>query len=138
MEAATPCAAHVQLSCSRKTAMFALLGSGVTFFGGSGRARFEHPMRPRDVFCLAGNCPAPSVRSAHPGDANETGQFVLGQAHTKTGITQSHWVDAGFRSHGRHPKASRGRADGRQPRPATGAPAERGTPLHRGLPLPDF
>ena len=47
VEAATLCAAHVQLSCSHKTAMFALIGIRVTFFGGSGRARFEHPMSQR-------------------------------------------------------------------------------------------
>jgi type II restriction enzyme len=33
---------------------------------------------------------------------------MLGQAHTETGVTQSHGVDTGFRWHERHPKASRG------------------------------
>ena len=36
---------------------------------------------------------------------------MLGQAHTETGFTQGCWVDTGFHSHERHPKASRGRAD---------------------------
>jgi len=32
---------------TRSTAMFDLIGIRVTFFGGSGRARFEHPMSQR-------------------------------------------------------------------------------------------
>jgi len=59
---------------------------------------------------------------------------VLGQAHTKTGITQSNWVDTAFRSHERHPKASRDRAGGCQPRPATGGSATRASYDARTVP----
>ncbi len=57
-------------------------------------------LRPR---CGAAQLPARDPLAA--GDIDQAGQFVLGQAQTQTGITQSKWVDTGFHSHERHPKA---------------------------------
>jgi hypothetical protein len=54
-----------------------------------------------------GTAQLPARDPLAPGDVDEAGQFVLGQAQTETGVTQCNWVDVGFRSHERHPKASR-------------------------------
>ena len=37
--------------------------------------------------------------SVTAGDIDTAGQFVLGQAHMETGVTQGDWVDTGFHSH---------------------------------------